>query len=184
MIASKTASDLRVVIGQLVRRLRAEHRFPLTHGSVLGRLDREGPQGVSDLATKERFSLVCGYSMDGFHSAQDLADFERVCSCHSHVVPTEAFSSLKSEDVRLRQVSALEQRARALEAEIAHRTALEADLREREEELREFLDNAVTEEFIRPVCRRKLIVGPSVPELLDRLARECVVDQPIPLEKT
>jgi uncharacterized protein (TIGR00730 family) len=50
--------------------------------------------------------------------------------------------------------------------------------------LLEFLDNAVTEEFIRPDHRRKLIVGSAVPELLDRLARECVVDQPIPLEKT
>ena len=49
-----TASDLRVVIGQLIRRLRAEHRFPLLHGSVLGRLDRQGPQSVSDLALAER----------------------------------------------------------------------------------------------------------------------------------
>jgi DNA-binding MarR family transcriptional regulator len=51
---TRTASELRVVLGQLVRRLRAEHRFPLTHGSVLGRLDREGPQSVSDLAAVER----------------------------------------------------------------------------------------------------------------------------------
>jgi DNA-binding MarR family transcriptional regulator len=49
-----TASELRVVLGQLIRRLRAEHRFPLLHGSVLGRLDREGPRSVSDLATAER----------------------------------------------------------------------------------------------------------------------------------
>src|SRR4051794_41704815 len=48
------ASELRVVLGQLVRRLRAEHRFPLSHGSVLGRLDREGPQSVSQLAVAER----------------------------------------------------------------------------------------------------------------------------------
>jgi DNA-binding MarR family transcriptional regulator len=48
------ASDLRVVLGQLIRRLRAEHRFPLAHGAVLGRLDREGPQSVSDLAASER----------------------------------------------------------------------------------------------------------------------------------
>jgi DNA-binding MarR family transcriptional regulator len=51
---ARTASDLRVVLGMLVRRLRAEHRFPLLHGSVLGRLDREGPQSVSDLAASER----------------------------------------------------------------------------------------------------------------------------------
>ncbi|MBV8735583.1 MAG: MarR family transcriptional regulator [Solirubrobacterales bacterium] len=48
------ASDLRVVLGQLMRRLRAEHRFPLSHGAVLGRLDREGAQSVSDLAHAER----------------------------------------------------------------------------------------------------------------------------------
>jgi DNA-binding MarR family transcriptional regulator len=48
------ASELRAVLGQLVRRLRAEHRFPLSHGTVLGRLDREGPQSVSDLAAAER----------------------------------------------------------------------------------------------------------------------------------
>ena len=48
------ASDLRVVLGQLMRRLRAEHRFPLSHGTVLGRLDRDGPQSVSELAVAER----------------------------------------------------------------------------------------------------------------------------------
>jgi DNA-binding MarR family transcriptional regulator len=52
--AAPLASDLRVVLGQLIRRLRAEHRFSLSQGSVLGRLDREGPQSVSDLATAER----------------------------------------------------------------------------------------------------------------------------------
>ena len=51
---SLVASELRVVIGQLIRRLRVEHSFPLAHGAVLGRLDREGPQSVSDLAVTER----------------------------------------------------------------------------------------------------------------------------------
>lgn len=48
------ASDLRVVLGQLVRRLRAEHRFGLTHGAVLGRLDRDGPLTTAELAAAER----------------------------------------------------------------------------------------------------------------------------------
>jgi DNA-binding MarR family transcriptional regulator len=48
------ASDLRVVLGQLIRRLRAEHRFPISQGAVLGRLDREGPRSVSELAAAER----------------------------------------------------------------------------------------------------------------------------------
>jgi DNA-binding MarR family transcriptional regulator len=50
----ETASELRVVLGQLLRRLRAEHRFPIHHGAVLGRLDREGPASVSGLAAAER----------------------------------------------------------------------------------------------------------------------------------
>jgi DNA-binding MarR family transcriptional regulator len=48
------ASELRVVLGQLVRRLRAEHGFPLSHGTVLGRLDREGARSIGQLATAER----------------------------------------------------------------------------------------------------------------------------------
>jgi len=51
---SLVASELRVVLGQLIRRLRAEHRFSLAHGSVLGRLDREGARSTSDLAAAER----------------------------------------------------------------------------------------------------------------------------------
>jgi DNA-binding MarR family transcriptional regulator len=62
------ASDLRVVLGQLIRRLRAEHRFPFAQGSVLGRLDREGACSVSDLALAER---VRPQSM-----AQTVADLE------------------------------------------------------------------------------------------------------------
>jgi DNA-binding MarR family transcriptional regulator len=48
------AADLRGVIGQLIRRLRRENLFPLNQASVLGRLDREGSQSVSDLAAAER----------------------------------------------------------------------------------------------------------------------------------
>lgn len=62
------ASDLRVVLGQLIRRLRAENRFPLSQVAVLGRLDRCGPKSVSDLALAER---VRPQSM-----AQTVADLE------------------------------------------------------------------------------------------------------------
>jgi DNA-binding MarR family transcriptional regulator len=65
---ARVASELRFVLGQLVRRLRTEHRFPLSQGAVLGRLDREGAQSVSDLASSER---VRQQSM-----AQTVADLE------------------------------------------------------------------------------------------------------------
>src|SRR5579859_871704 len=50
---STTASELRVVLGRLVRRLRSKHRVPLMHGAVLGRLDRAGTSTVSELAACE-----------------------------------------------------------------------------------------------------------------------------------
>jgi DNA-binding MarR family transcriptional regulator len=51
---TRLASELRMVLGHLTRRLRAEHRFSLSQGAVLGRLDREGPKSIGDLATAER----------------------------------------------------------------------------------------------------------------------------------
>jgi DNA-binding MarR family transcriptional regulator len=51
---TRLASELRIVLGQLMRRLRAEHRFPLSQGAVLGRLDREGTRSIGDLAVAER----------------------------------------------------------------------------------------------------------------------------------
>ena len=48
------AADLRIAVGELIRRLRAENLFPLNQTWVLGRLDREGPASVSDLAQAMR----------------------------------------------------------------------------------------------------------------------------------
>jgi DNA-binding MarR family transcriptional regulator len=48
------ASELRLVLGQLVRRLRREYTFPVAQATVLSRLDREGPQTTSALAAAER----------------------------------------------------------------------------------------------------------------------------------
>ena len=83
--SARVASELRLVLGQLVRRLRAEHRFPITQGTVLGRLDREGAQSVSDLAAKERVrhqsmtQTVTDLEADGFVQRRpDPGDRRRV----------------------------------------------------------------------------------------------------------
>jgi DNA-binding MarR family transcriptional regulator len=65
---ANAASELRLVLGQLVRRLRAEYTFPVAQASVLSRLDREGAQTTSALAAAER---VRPQSM-----AQTLAELE------------------------------------------------------------------------------------------------------------
>jgi DNA-binding MarR family transcriptional regulator len=51
---TRLASELRMVLGHLMRRLRAENRFSLSQGAVLGRLDREGTKSIGDLAVAER----------------------------------------------------------------------------------------------------------------------------------
>lgn len=99
------ASDLRVVLGRLIRRLRAEHRFPYTQGVVLGRLDREGPQSVSDLAASER---VRPQSM-----AQTVGDLE-------------------AEDLVVRRPDPDDGRRAVVNLTSAGRSELEADRRHRE----------------------------------------------------
>ena len=51
---SHLASELRTVLGQLMRRLRVENRLPIGQASVIARLDREGPTWISDLAAADR----------------------------------------------------------------------------------------------------------------------------------
>jgi DNA-binding MarR family transcriptional regulator len=99
------ASELRDVLGQLVRRLRAQHRFPLAQGTVLGRLDRQGAMGVSDLAAAER---VRPQSM-----AQTVADLEATGMVTRRPDPGDGRRAL-------------------VELTTDGRTALEADRRDRE----------------------------------------------------
>ncbi|HWI74971.1 MAG TPA: MarR family transcriptional regulator [Baekduia sp.] len=52
---ARLAADLRLTLGRLVRRARAESTLlPVGQTAVLGRLDREGPMTTSDLAAAER----------------------------------------------------------------------------------------------------------------------------------
>lgn len=50
----RLAGDLRIVLGQLVRRLRVEQGFPISQMAVLSRINRDGAQTTSELAKAER----------------------------------------------------------------------------------------------------------------------------------
>jgi DNA-binding MarR family transcriptional regulator len=120
---ARVASELRFVLGQLIRRLRAEHRFPLSQGAVLGRLDRQGPQSVSDLAASER---VRQQSM-----AQTVSDLEADGLVERRPDP---------EDRRRAVVSLTSEGAAALEADRRHREgwlarAIDEDLSAEEQAL-------------------------------------------------
>jgi DNA-binding MarR family transcriptional regulator len=51
---AELAHELRETIGRIIRRLRAEPGPPVGQFAVLGRLDREGPASISDLAAADR----------------------------------------------------------------------------------------------------------------------------------
>ncbi len=83
----------------------------------------------NELQKAHPFSLFCAYPMQGFgHEslAQQLGD---VCAEHSRVIPAEGYTSLKADDQRHREIILLQQKARALEAEVAERRAVEQSLR-------------------------------------------------------
>ena len=82
----------------------------------------------NDLAGKREFSLLCAYAMGNFYRSCDATDFHAICQAHSHVRPTERYTDANDE-LRLVEITILQQRATALENEIRHREELEAKLR-------------------------------------------------------
>jgi signal transduction histidine kinase len=93
----------------------------------------------NDLATSFEFQLLCAYGMGNFYKSSDSEHFRAICRHHTHVVPTERYMRADA-DVRLVEITLLEQRARALEAEIEHRQELEVRLRELLAEREQLLD--------------------------------------------
>jgi DNA-binding MarR family transcriptional regulator len=99
------ASELRIVLGHLVRRLRREHTtFPISHAAVLSRLDREGPQTASALAAAER---VRPQSM-----AQTVADLESAGLLGRRPDPSDRRQSVIELTVRGREALSEDRRRR------------------------------------------------------------------------
>jgi PAS domain S-box-containing protein len=110
----------------------------------------------NDLGRLQDFTLLCAYAMGNFLKEADGAKFEQVGHLHTHVVPAESYSENAHPTVRMHEITVLQQRAQALEAEVAHRKELEKALREAlddrrraeqalrssQEELVDFLENA------------------------------------------
>jgi DNA-binding MarR family transcriptional regulator len=102
-----------------MRRLRAEHRFSLSHGAVLGRLDREGPRSVSELATAERIR------------PQSMA---------------QTVGELEAEGLVTRRPDPQDRRRAVVELTDAGRVVLTADRRQREGWLAQAIDEGLTED--------------------------------------
>ena len=86
----------------------------------------------NELARAHTFHLHCAYPMKGFNREQHSQPFLNLCAEHSHVVPTENYTALTSENDRLRHVSILQQQAQAATTEAAGRLRAEEALRRSE----------------------------------------------------
>jgi MEDS: MEthanogen/methylotroph, DcmR Sensory domain len=89
----------------------------------------------NELGLAHDFSMFCVYAMDTFHNVADAAQFEAICGEHTHVAPTERYMAADTATL-LHEITILEQRARAVEAEMENRRELEGRLRLAEEALR------------------------------------------------
>lgn len=85
----------------------------------------------NDFAQTQRFSLICAYPSRLFEGCDQWGDFANICGTHSTVIPDESYSSLKSDDERLRAIAALQLKARVLEKETARHKTLETSLQSR-----------------------------------------------------
>ncbi len=135
------------VVTGFIEAMQAIHpRVPLyAYGEMVDLLAREGNhEGAirleelwNQLARTHRFSLLCGYGLAGFRGARDGVHLERVCDEHTRVVPAESYRPEESSETRAREIVRLQQRARALQDEIAARMrvqrGLEHALREKDE---------------------------------------------------
>jgi signal transduction histidine kinase len=108
------------------------------YGEMVDLLWRAGNQQAAiqleelwnDLGQLHRFDLLCAYVMSNFHQHEHATGFDRICGSHSHVTPSESWGQIPGPDSLRRRVSSLEQKARALESEIARRQQLEESLRD------------------------------------------------------
>src|SRR6266545_1031748 len=141
--------------------LRSTHPCTRTYGEMVDLLwkDRNASAAIkleelwNAIGVEHPLALMCTYAMGNFSTEADGKQFVDVCRCHSHVVPTEKYMHAVDHDTRLREITILQQRAQALEHELAHRQVLEEALRDalaREREARGDAEqaNRVKDDFL------------------------------------
>jgi PAS domain S-box-containing protein len=135
-LASTTRGETRrvAIFGEMVALLLADGQFEAA-------IQLE--QLWNQLGRTYSFQLRCAYPLNQFSTVEDGKKILEICAEHSHVDPTERYTTLADDQERLRAVLFLQQKAQALETEIHDRKRVQQALQDRETELRDFLENAV-----------------------------------------
>jgi len=140
------------VMGGLIERVRvasgSETRRGAAFGEMVALLLMEGKADAAirleelwnDLARTHAFALRCAYPMSSFYRGEHGDLLLKICDKHSGVIPGESYTALVSEDERLRGIAQLQQKAAALETEIAERRLVEEKLRRSQSELKSLVE--------------------------------------------
>src|SRR5579863_6007759 len=135
------------VVGGVIARVSAlsdgEPRHIAAFGEMVALLWAEGKADAAirleqlwnGLAQTYSFSLRCAYPMSGFCREEHGELLLKVCAEHSAVIPGESYTALVNQDERLRSIAHLQQKAQALETEVAERRRVEEQLRRGQAEL-------------------------------------------------
>lgn len=121
----------------------------------------------NQLAQNYSMSLRCAYPMSEFDREYHSDSFLKICEEHSHVIPVESYTALIDDEQRFRTVTHLQQKAQALEAEMAERKQVEEALRRTKSELESQVEQRTS--ALRQLSSRLLILQDSERR---RIARE------------
>jgi signal transduction histidine kinase len=112
-------------------------------------------------------SLHCAYPMSSFYRQEHGDSLLQICAQHSAVIPSESYTELVSQDERLRTIAQLQQKAQALETEVAERRLAEEKLRRHQAELESLVEKRTS--ALRQLSSRLLSLQDSERR---RIARE------------
>jgi PAS domain-containing protein len=96
----------------------------------------------NEILKQRSLSLFCAYPLRAFGGESAAQQFLEICGEHEHVLPSEDYTRLQTQEERHRLVLQLQQKAVALDVEVARRKELEDLLRRRENELYAYLEGA------------------------------------------
>ncbi|MFL5340760.1 MAG: PAS domain S-box protein [Gemmataceae bacterium] len=124
------------VIGEAIARVGKGRPGLRAFGEMVALLWADGNRAAAvrleelwnDLARTHTFALLCAYPIAGLGPDEPGGSFADVCACHTRVAPAEGFPAAMAADERRRAVAELQCKARALEAEVAHRAEVEKQL--------------------------------------------------------
>jgi signal transduction histidine kinase len=140
------------VVGGVIARVEAviegEPRRIAAFGEMVALLWTDGKPDAAirleqlwnDLAQTHSFSLRCAYPMSSFYRQEDGDVLLKICAEHSDVIPGESYTALVNQDERFRSITHLQQKAQALETEIAERRRVEAKLLRSQAELESLVE--------------------------------------------